>query len=101
MDESLGILVTSDKHLDHVVGVTEAAVRAGKRVRIFFTGRGVRLTGAKIFARLPEIAHVDLCEVSYRSNGLEGDVAGLNFKNFATQAKNAEMIEDSDRYLVF
>ena len=101
MDESLGILVTSDKYLDHVVGVTEAAVRAGKKVRIFFTGRGVRLSKAPMFARLPEIAHVDLCEVSYRSNGLEGDVPGLNFKNFATQAKNAKMIEDSDRYLVF
>ncbi len=47
------------------------------------------------------MAQVDLCEVSFQANGLEGDVPGLNFKNFATQAKNAEMIEDSDRYLVF
>ena len=101
MADRLGILVTSDRHFDHVAGVTEAAVSAGKDVTIFFTGEGVRLTAHSGFGRLPEIAKVDLCEVSYKANGLEGDVPGLTFKNFATQAKNAEMIEDSDRYLVF
>ena len=101
MAEKLGILVTSDRHFDHVVGVAEAAKRAGKEVTIFFTGEGVLLTSRPDFGRLPEIAKVDLCEVSYHANGLEGDVPGLNFKNFATQAKNAEMIEDSDRFLVF
>jgi predicted peroxiredoxin len=101
MSDTLGILVTSDRHLDHVLGIAEAAARAGKKVTVFFTGESVRLTQRPEFARLPEAAVVDLCEVSFRSNGLEGDVPGLNFKNFATQAKNAEMMEDSDRYLVF
>ncbi len=101
MADRLGILVTSDRHFRHVLGVTEAARRAGKKVTLFFTGRGVLLTQLPEFARLPGIAQVDLCEVSYRANGLEGELPGLNFRNFATQAKNAEMIEDSDRYLVF
>ena len=101
MAERLGILVTSDRHFDHVVGVVEAAKRAGKDVTVFFTGEGVLLTRRPDFGRLPEIAKVDLCEVSYQANGLEGEVAGLNFKNFATQAKNAEMMEDSDRFVVF
>ena len=101
MADTLGILVTSDRHFRHVVGVAEAAKKAGKEVTIFFTGEGVLLTGHPDFARLPAIAKVDLCEVSFQANGLEGEVPGLNFKNFATQAKNAEMIEDSDRYLVF
>ena len=101
MPDTLGILVTSDRHLDHVLGVTDAAARAGKKVTIFFTGESVRLTQRPEFARLPEDAAVDLCEVSYRANGLEGDVPGLSYKNFATQAKDAEMMEDSGRYLVF
>jgi predicted peroxiredoxin len=101
MADRLGILVTSDRHFDHVLGLTEAAAKAGKEVSVFFTGEGVKLSKNPDFGRLPAVAKVDLCEVSYKANGLEGDVAGLNFKNFATQAKNAEMIEDSDRYLVF
>mgnify|MGYP003572449395 CR=1 FL=1 len=101
MAGTLGILVTSDKHYDHVVGIAEAAVKAGKEVTIFFTGEGVNLSQKPDFGRLPAVARVDLCEVSFQANGLEGDVPGLNFKNFATQAKNAEMIEDSDRYLAF
>jgi predicted peroxiredoxin len=101
MADTLGILVTSDRHYVHVVGITEAAAKAGKEVTIFFTGEGVKLSQEPDFGRLPAVAKVDLCEVSFQANGLEGDVQGLNFKNFATQAKNAEMIEDSDRYLVF
>jgi len=101
MADRLGIIVTSDRHLHHVIGVVEAAREKGKEVAVFFTGEGVRLTRHPDFSRLPSLAKVDLCEVSYRANGLEGDVPGLTFKNFATQAKNAEMIEDSDRYLVF
>ena len=101
MSGRLGILVTSDRHWDHVLGVTEAAAKSGVKVTLFFTGEGVRLTGHRDFGRLPGIAQVDLCEVSYRACGLEGDVPGLSFKNFATQAKNAEMLEDSDRFLVF
>jgi predicted peroxiredoxin len=101
MADRLGILVTSDRHFGHVVGLVEAAAKAGKEVSVFFTGEAVKLSKNPDFGRLPKVAKVDLCEVSYQANGLEGDVAGLNFKNFATQAKNAEMIEDSDRYLVF
>jgi hypothetical protein len=41
-----------------------------------------------------------LCDVSFRGLKLEGDVPGLGFKDFATQAKNADLIEKSDRYLV-
>jgi len=31
----------------------------------------------------------------------EGDVPGVGFKDFAMQARNAEMIKECDRYLVF
>ena len=44
MAEKLGILVSSDKHLDYVINLTTAAEEKGKEVEIFFTGKGVLLT---------------------------------------------------------
>jgi hypothetical protein len=41
-----------------------------------------------------------LCEVSFRAHNLSGQVPGLGFKDFATQAKHAEMLEDCPHYLV-
>ena len=44
---------------------------------------------------------MSLCDVSFRALGLEGEVPGFGFKDFATQAKNADLIEKSDRHVVF
>ena len=38
-------------------------------------------------------------EVSFRALGLEGDVPGMGFKDFATQARHAAMLEDCPYYL--
>jgi predicted peroxiredoxin len=101
MAEKLGILVSSDKHLDYVINLTAAAHDKGKAVEIFFTGKGVLLTQSSEFKKLVGKAKLSLCENSFRALGLEGDVPGLGFKDFATQAKNAEIIKNSDRYVVF
>lgn len=101
MADKLGILVSSDKHLDYIINVTKAAHAKGKEVEIFFTGQGVLLTQAADFKELVGKAKMSLCDVSFRALGLKGDVPGLGFKDFATQAKNAEIIKNSDRYLVF
>ena len=101
MAGKLGILVSSDKYLEYVVNLTEAARDKGREVEIFFTGKGVLLTQYPDFTRLVGKARMSLCDVSFRALGLEGDVPGFGFKDFATQAKNAEIIKNSDRYLVF
>jgi predicted peroxiredoxin len=101
MAQKLGILVSSDKHLDYVINLTHAAHEQGKDVEIFFTGKGVRLTQSSEFQKLVSKAKISLCDNSYRALGLEGEVPGLGFKDFATQAKNAEIIKTSDRYVVF
>jgi hypothetical protein len=99
--KTLGMLVSSDRHLDYVIRLTEAAFGKGIQVKIFFTGNGVRLTQSPEFQKLVGKAKMALCDVSYRGFGFNGDVPGLTFKDFATQAKNAEMVKDCDRYLVF
>ena len=101
MAEKLGILVSSDQHLDYIIHLTDAAVKQKKAVEIFFTGQGVLLTQSPEFQKLIGKAKVSLCDNSFRALGLEGDVPGLGFKDFATQAKNAEIIKTSDRYVVF
>lgn len=101
MTQSLGILVTSDKHLDHVLNLTRAASAKGKEVRLFFTGKSVLLTQKEAFKELVGKGKLYVCDVSFRANGLEGkEVPGVGFKEFVTQARNAEMIEECDRYLV-
>ena len=101
MADKLGILVSSNKHLDHIIHLAEAAHAKGKEVEIFFTGQGVLLTQSADFKRLVGKAKMSLCDVSFRALGLKGEVPGFGFKDFATQAKNAEIIKNSDRYLVF
>jgi len=101
MTEKLGVLVSSDRHLDYVIHLTDAAHAKGKEIEMFFTGKGVLLTQSPEFSKLVGKAKMSLCDVSFRALGLEGDVPGFGFKDFATQAKNAEIIKSSDRYVVF
>jgi hypothetical protein len=103
MADTLGILVSSDNHLDHVVELVSAAHTKGKLTQVFFTGSAVHLTLEPRFAELAGKAKIWICDVSFRSNGLHGredDVPGVDFKSFATQGRNAEMLAESDRYVV-
>ena len=104
MAETLGILVSSNKHLDHVVELVKAAHAKGKETQVFFTGSAVSLTLEPAFAELEGKAKLWVCDVSFRSNGLHGredDVPGVDYKGFATQGRNAEMLAEVDRYVVF
>lgn len=103
MADSLGILVSSDRHLDYVVKLTQAAHQKGKKVELFFTGTAVKLCFEPDFAKLVGLARLSICDVSFRANGFHGredQVPGVGFKDFATQARNAEMAAACDRYLV-
>jgi len=101
---TLGILVSSDKHLTHVVNLTRAAHDKGKQVHIFFTGAGVTLTLQPGFKALMGQADLSICDISFRAFGLHGredEVSGVVFKDFTTQAKNAELVQTMERYIVF
>jgi predicted peroxiredoxin len=90
-------------YLDYVVKLTEAARIKGKDVQLFFTGSGVKLVFEPAFAKLVGLARLSICDVSFRANGFHGreaEVPGVGFKDFATQARNAEMAAECDRYLV-
>ncbi len=101
MAETLGILVGTDRHLENVIKLINAAYAKGIAVDVFFTGKGVLLTQRSEFSLLVGKAKLSLCDTSFRSLGLAGDVPGVGFKDFATQARNMEMMNSCDRYLVF
>lgn len=101
MAETLGMLVTTDRNLDYILKLTEAAMARKKMVEIFFTGRGVLLTQHPDFGKLRGKARLSVCDISFRTMGLSGPVPGVGYSEFVTQARNAEMIEKCDRYVVF
>ncbi len=103
MAESLGICVSTSNNMEHVVGLAKAAKAAGKEVKIFLTGEGVKLSKDPRFPQLLEmgVGHVGVCEVSYIANGFQGQkVDGMRDKDFVTQARNAEMVEECKRYVI-
>lgn len=104
MADTLGILVTTDRHLDSVIELVNAAHDKGKEVQAFFTGPAVHLTLQPDFAKLIGKAKLWICDVSFRGNGYHGreeEVPGVGYKDFATQGRNAEMLAEMDRYVVF
>jgi predicted peroxiredoxin len=100
MSATLGIMVNTDRHFDYIYALAKAAKNKGITTRIFFTGQGVLLTQGKEFERLVGLARLSVCDVSFRAHHLGGDVPGVGFKDFATQAVNAEMVAQCDRYIV-
>jgi hypothetical protein len=100
MSGHLGVLVATRDSLKHLLGLVAAAEKQGVEVVVFLTGEGVLITQDPGFARLAGRARLALCEVSFRALGLKGEVPGMGFKDFATQARHAEMIEDCPLYVM-
>lgn len=100
MPETLGILVTSDQHLNYVVKLTETAHNKGKKIKIFFTGKAVKLIESRQFKRLVGKASLSICEWSSLSQGLADRIPGIDYGIFETQVKYAEIIKDCDRFVV-
>jgi hypothetical protein len=96
----LGILVATKDSLEHLLGLVAAAEGQGVQVVVFLTGDGVLLTQEPRFAELAGRAKMALCEVSFKAHRLTGEVPGLGPKDFATQARHAEMLADLPHYLV-
>jgi len=98
---TLGICATTQGCLTHLRGIVGAAIHAGKQVEIFVTGEAVHLSQEPGFVELLAMAKVTICEVSYVTAGFQGvEIPGLYDRDFVTQAKNAELVERSDRYLL-
>ncbi len=101
MSKKLGIFVSSDKHLDKIIELCKAAKNKDVEVTIFFSHLGVLLTQDSRFGELEGLAKMSLCNVGFESHGLKPPVPGISEKDYATQARHGDMIEECDRYVSF
>ena len=53
--DKLGIFVTDPQYMGHLMKIVEAAQRAGKKVKIFFTFKAIHLTKQPDFPRLVQM----------------------------------------------
>ncbi len=96
----LGIMVSTDKYLDHVISLAKAGKAKGHQVRVFLTNKGVLLTQQPRFVELEGMDDLALCNVGYEAAGLKRVKAPLiGEKGYATQSRHGEMIEECDAYI--
>lgn len=97
----LGIMVTTDRHLDLLRGITQAALARGHSVAIFATDEGTKLIADSSFYSLSDLPGVTMgyCDHSAqhygdRPAGLPAAVAS------GSQFENAIMNSESDKVIV-
>ncbi|MBU0960405.1 MAG: hypothetical protein KKD01_12465 [Proteobacteria bacterium] len=101
-----GIFVTSPQHMRHVVGIAEAAKKAGKQPMVFFTYKSIHLTKDSRFKGLAEMCGKDniaICADSYTCEGYDSvaDVpAGLSDQQMRTQAFHGAILDECGKYIV-
>jgi len=102
----LAIFVTSPQHMRHVIGLANAAEKAGKKPMIFFTYKSIHLTKDPRFKVLAEKCGEDniaICADSYTCEGYDAaaDIpAGLSGKQMRTQAFHGALLDECGKYIV-
>ncbi len=103
-NRKLGILVTSNRHINHLIGISKAAKKANKTIYLFLTHDGVSVTQDPRYQELAELGidDISLCNVRWEELGLQNAPRpkGMTSSNMATQSRHVSMIETCDRYLV-
>jgi len=98
---TIGILVNTDKHLETIKGITQAAVRKGHNVIIFAMDEGTRLLQQKDFLQLSEIENVQMSFCDHSAKSLSVDTSAVPEKITAgSQFNNSKMVSEADRVIV-
>ena len=102
----LAIFVTSPQHMRHVIGLANAAEKAGKKPMVFFTYKSIHLTKDPRFKVLADKCGADniaICADSYTCEGYDyiADVpAGLSASQMRTQAFHGALLDECGKYIV-
>ncbi len=98
---NLGILVNTDGHLDHVIGLARAAAGKDHQVNIFVMDRGTRLLEDQRFVELASSTSISVsfCDFSASQHGVK--IEGLPEAIVCgSQLNNSMMNHEADRVIV-
>ena len=104
--DKLAIFVTSPQHMNHLVGIAQAAARAGKKTMIFLTYKAIHLTKDPRFQSLAELCgeeNLGICADSYTCEGYDHvkDIPpGMTANQMRTQAFHGELLHECGKYIV-
>jgi len=97
----LGILITTDKQLDAVLGITNAALSKGHTVTLFNMDEGTKLLGTPSFAALCKTQGVTVSFCDHSAKHINIATEGLPSEMVCgSQFDNANMNHDSDKVIV-
>lgn len=95
----LGILVNTDRHLDHLIGITTAAVSKGHEVIIFSMDDGVKLLANPQFCELSKLKGVQMsyCRLGavrlcVETDGISGEIVEGSQYNSALMNHSADKV---------
>ncbi|MDA8168892.1 MAG: hypothetical protein M0Z59_04225 [Nitrospiraceae bacterium] len=96
----LGILVTTDRHFDDVIGLARAAAAKGHEVRIFNMDAGTKLLENPGFTSLSKIPGISMsfCGHSAKHHDVNQDGIPPDI-NCGSQYNNAVMMHDCQKVI--
>jgi len=97
----LGILVNTDRHLDHVLGIVRAAVGKNHSVTVFAMDDGIHLLSDPSFSGLSgdDNVSMNICRHSAERLGVETENLAEGI-GAGSQLENALMAHEADRVIV-
>ncbi len=97
----LGIHVSSNKHLEHVIGLTKAAVSKGHQVTIFTMVDGEKLLENPKYTDLSSLPGVSMSYCDHNATHMGINKAAVPQKVISgSQFNNATMVHEVDRVIV-
>ncbi len=97
----LGVIITTDKNLDQILGITRAALSKGHEVNIFSMDLGVKLLEDSSFKALCKESGVTMSYCDYSTKTVEVSTEGIPSEiSCGSQFDNANMNHDSDRVII-
>jgi len=97
----LGIIVTTDKHLDHILGIARSALSKGHEVLIFNMDEGVKLLDNPSFTALCNENGLTMSFCDYSTKTVEMSTEGIPGEiACGSQFDNANINHDSDKVII-
>lgn len=96
----LGILITTDRHLNDVIGITKAALSAGHEVMLFAMDEGVKFLQDGAYRELSRFDGVTSSYCDYSTMVLYVSKEGVPEEVVCgSQYHNVTMMRDADRVI--